>query len=465
MEDKKLKKILKRAKKRQNTLKNSKILDLDFTHLKTLLNYCIRDIRKKRPTSYNYKALVRFFRENGKLKHEVVGYIKDKNHIQNLIDYVYHSNFIMSNYERKSIENFIDKNLIDYIYKKDLTKEAFAQKIIDKFQKIHIWDILFPLGNINLEVSNFKLGNHKIIKFTKYQNRMWKNHIKSFISVNQVAQSAKFQLEWFDLNAKNFLNEQVCTIIQVKKGDADRALDESKIEFELFLSCLKFMSYMWYPDYKQYSIFVPGQNYNKTASYVGFSQTGGLIGQNENKNPSTFDITKHTKQRFNDLGLYKLSNLLILEKDKRNNFQNNILTAIRIYGDAVSSSDLAQSYVKLVTVLELLLIFKEKSKSNILAERLSLLMRRNYNERQYYFYCIKGLYELRNKIVHEGKTDIKKNEYKNIHIVVYNLLLLLININDKFKDKNEFLKKIEEVKFGKKYTFKRNQIYLGTFTD
>jgi len=123
--------------------------------------------------------------------------------------------------------------------------------------------------------------------------------------------------------------------------------------------------------------------------------------------------------------------------------------------------DISQSFVKLVTVLEYLLIQRKESKSHNLAERLSFLMRRNYNHRSTYYEYIRSLYNLRSKIVHEAKTDITKEDYDSIHTVVYNLLLLLINIHDKFENKKDFLGRLIEIKFGKTYTFQRKQVLLG----
>ncbi|MCK5023498.1 MAG: hypothetical protein KAS04_04970, partial [Candidatus Aenigmarchaeota archaeon] len=66
---------------------------------------------------------------------------------------------------------------------------------------------------------------------------------------------------------------------------------------------------------------------------------------------------------------------------------------------------------------------------------------------------VKSIYNLRSDIVHEAKNDASYSDYKNVHACIYNLLLLLINIHHKFKTKKEFLKKLSEIKFGKRYTF------------
>jgi hypothetical protein len=446
----------------EKDVNDSKLLDIKFKVLVSLVDKCIKDIRKQRPeTVHNYCALVRYYKEKGKVKHEAVGFIRNRQTLNKLISYIYHSDFIKENYDKKTVEEFAKKLFVDYAYQKKLTKNKIAEKIVKHFEKIHIWKIIFPLDNIVLKIPYFKLGNHKIVKFNNYQRKKWREYIKNYFKSSQYPQNLEIQLKWFDRDYNRFLKDNVCAIIQVKTGDSKRAMDEAKKEFQVFLNCLKYMSFRWYHDYKSRRILIPGQNYDKIASFIGFSETAGSTGVYENKKPFPFEIDNNINKRMHEFGLYKINEILNIDENTRTHFQKIILNSLKLYGDAISDFDLSQSIVKLVTILEYLLIQGREPKSHNLAERLSFLMRKNYLDRNLYYEHIRLLYNLRSDIVHEAKTDVTKKDYEAVHTVVYNLLLLLINIHHKFENKKDFLSRLGEIKFGRTYTFQREQVYIS----
>lgn len=443
---------------------DSKLLDIKFKILVISISKCIKEIRKRRPkTNYNYHALVRWFKEDNKIKNETVGFIRNKQTLDDLISYVYHSNFIKENYDKKTVEEHVKKLFIDYVHQNNLTKNKIAEEIIEHFEKIHTWKIIFPLDNIELKIPYFKLGKHKIVKFNEYQRRKWRESItKCCMSSSQYPKNLNNHFILFDREYNRALKDEICAIIQVKRGDTKRAMEEAKKEFQVFLNCLKYMSFRWYHDYKSRRILIPGQNYDKTAGFIGFSETvGSSVGVYEDNNPLPFELDNVITKRMYEFGLYKINDILNIDENNRSHFQKIILNSIKFYGDAVSDVDISQSFVKLVTVLEYLLIQGRESKSHNLAERLSFLMRKNYKDRNSYYEHIRSLYNLRSDIVHEAKTDIMKKDYDSIHTVVYNLLLLLINIHDKFENKKDFLGRLSEIKFGKTYTFQRKQVYIS----
>ncbi|MFH1840075.1 MAG: hypothetical protein ABH849_02910 [Nanoarchaeota archaeon] len=459
---KKLDKLVKKAKIRQQKFYDSKKLNVKYNVLLKLVKICIKDIVKKRPKTREYNALIKTYKdEDGKVAHKTLGFIRNKPSINNIIDYVYNSNFIKENYERKTVQDFAWRRFVELVDEKKLTPEDITKKIIKKFEEIHTWEIFFPLENISLFVKSFKLGNYRLVNFNKYQEQKWKRSISLYFKESPYPENLGCYLSMLRGDFKNFLSGKVCAVIKIKKGDPRKAVSESEEEFQVFLSCIKYMSFRWYKDYREHRILIPGQNYDKIASYIGFSRTGGTAGTYRNKNPMPFEISKHIKNRMKSDGVYKLNDILKIEKNKRTPFQNSVLTAIRLYGDAVSDPDFSEAYVKLVTILEYLLVQGNRAISHNLAEGLSFLMARDYNERKEFYNYIKKLYQIRCDIVHEAKKNIDKKLYDAIHIEIYNLLLLLINIHHKFSDKKEFLEKIKEIKFGRRYTFQRKQLRIG----
>jgi len=441
--------------------KDSELLDIEYDTIYGLITKCINEIRKKRPITHNYKALVRYYPEKGKTKHMTVGFIENKYTLNKLVSYIYHSDFIKKYYYKKTVDEFVTELLIKYVYNKNLTKDQIAEKIIQHFEKIHIWKIIFPLENIKLEIPFLKLGNHKIVTFNKYQKTKWTELINNYYKTSQFSKKQNIAIDMFNRVFNEILKDKICTIIQVKSGDFKSAMNEATKEFQVFLSCLKYLSYTWYSDYNKHRIFIPGQNYCKIAGFIGFSESSGLASRLENKKPFPFVLNKIINNRMHEFALKKISDILKIDDNDRTSFQKNILTSIKIYGDAISDFDQSQAFIKFVTLLEFLLIDGRELKSHNLAERLSFLMERDYNQRKLYYKHIRSLYQLRNDIVHTAKSDITKKELKSLHIVVYNLLLLLINIHQKFESKKDFIDKLNEVKYGRTYTFQKKQIYIS----
>ncbi|MCK5016673.1 MAG: hypothetical protein KAS32_06310, partial [Candidatus Peribacteraceae bacterium] len=394
---KKQEEMIERAKNARKSIKDSKVLDIKFLFLVRLVNDCIKDMRKNRPKgNYNYRVLTKVLREEGKIKFKHVGFIRNKEILNDLVFYVYRSDFIQKNYARKTIEGLIiDKLFVDFVYEGNLTKDKIAEEIIKYFEKIHKWKIIFPLDNIELNVPFFQLGNHKIIKFNKYQRSKWRKIIGKFYAHSKYPQNKKTAIKLFDRDFEKFLKDVICAIIQVKRGDSIKAMDEAKKEFQIFLSCIKYMNFIYGGDYRSRRILIPGQNYDRIASFIGFSETAGTAGKYENNNPLPFVLNKNVKKRMYGLGLYKINDILKIDENERTEFQKNILNSIKIYGDAVSDFDLSQSIVKLVTILEFLLIQGREAKSYNLAERLSFLMRREHYERKLYYEHVKSIYNLR----------------------------------------------------------------------
>jgi hypothetical protein len=458
MNKKKISKYLKRAKANKNRVNSSKKLDLDFSKLVSLVSKVINNIRKKRPET-DYISIVRYYEEDKKIKHEILGYIKSKSAFNDLVSYVYHSNFIKKNYAEKSIINFIQDKIKEKIHKKQkVDKEDISKEIIEFFEKEHIWEIIFPLKNIELNVRFFNLGHHRVVKFNKTQLISWKKKLRRYYNKISWPKAARNSAKNFEFYYQRFLKDLPGVIIKVKTGDSTTALTKAREEFEVFMGCFKFMSYRWHRDYSSYRILEPGEDFKPWRINIGASDTAGYVSSGKNDNPLPFSINKSNLKKMRSLGLKKINNLL--KEDKRNDFQNMILNSLKLFGEAVSDLNYSHRFVKFTTILEFLLIKRDESISHNLAERLSFLMRRKSQERQEYYNYIKELYKIRCDVVHNAKNNVTKEECEDIQSVVNNLLILLVNIHNKYADRNKFLDKIKEVKFGKKFTFQKKQIYV-----
>ena len=310
MDENKHKKILKRAKERNKRINDNAILNLNYSELSKLINKALRNYRKNRPKNYDYHSLIKYVTVNKKVEHKIIGYIKNKKDFENIIDYIFSSEFVKQHYDKKSVKGFVDIQIRDYILKEIKTKDNIPKNILQKFEELHYWQLLFPLGNIELGIKYFKLGPHKIIKFTKYYERKWKGLIHKYFSNSKFPKQEDFYLKWFKRDVKNVLENSVCVLISVRTGDSKTALEKAKKELELFLSCIKYISWLWFKEYNDYKILYLGQNYLKWSASIGFSESGGSAGSYENKNPLPFQFTKNNVKRMLAYGTNKIGKIL-----------------------------------------------------------------------------------------------------------------------------------------------------------
>lgn len=455
--NKKIKDKIKKFNEKSDLLKGSLILNLKYSIVLKHLNACLQNYRKNQPKEYNYATLVRWYKENGSIKHEIVGYIKNKELINDFVEYVYNSNFIKEHNEKKTINDFIKRELVDYFYERNISKEAIIKNIITKFEKIHTWDFLFPLNNIKLSIPVFKLGSCKLINFNEYQKNRWKKNIKAHFKNSG---NLQFALKDFDVSHKRFLTDKVCAKIEVITGDSKTASNKAKEKFQLFLNSIKYISTSWYPTFNKYKIFSQGELYKDWSVVIGISKTGGLGGHYSNENPSPFEFTKSNTKQMLSNGASNLNELLSLDLNNTNEFQRMIFHGINLFGEACSDANESSGYVKMTTLLEYLLIRNESISSN-LSERIAFLFSSNPDMRKFYYGKIKNLYKTRCSIVHSANLLTDDKEFKQIRKVAFNVLLIMINIHDKIKTKNEFIEIIEKIKFGEKIILTNKKLILG----
>jgi len=461
MDKRKINKRLKKVKERNKQINDSRILKLSYSVLLKHINKALKDYRKRRPNQHNYHSLIKYFTRDKKVQHMVIGYIKNKENFEKIVDYVYSSEFVQTHYNKKSVKEYVDFQIKEYVQNNIKSKKELPRNILKKFEELHNWQLLFPLSNIELGVRYFKLGPHKIIKFTKYYEKKWKRLIHKYFSNSKYPHQEDFYLKWFKRDVKNVLENSICALISIRTGDSKTALEKAKKELELFMSCIKYMSWLWYKEYNDYKILYLGQNYLRWSVSIGFSESGGSAGSYENKNPLPFQFTRNNIKRMLSYGTYKIGKILNISEEKRTDFQKIILEALNMYGDAASDNNNSSAYVKFTTILEFLLVKRDERISVNLSERVAFLLHRLVDFRKAIFKNVKGLYRIRGDIVHAGKRDVSSDDLKNIRRIVFNILLLIINCHDQFKNKNEFIEKINEIKFGKKVILQKKQLIIG----
>jgi len=162
-----------------------------------------------------------------------------------------------------------------------------------------------------------------------------------------------------------------------------------------------------------------------------------------------FEITLEFVEHMNKCGIYIINELLCMNVINRNDFENRIISAIRFAGSSYMYAEEAESFLKCMISLESLLLSDKESKSENLAERVALIIANNLKDRSDVYDIMRKLYNIRNKIVHEGFVDVDRSDVVQLQ---YYTFLCIMNILNRYKQEkitniNEFIKWIRDMKF------------------
>jgi len=99
--------------------------------------------------------------------------------------------------------------------------------------------------------------------------------------------------------------------------------------------------------------------------------------------------------------------------------------------------------------LESVLVKKNESITDKLAERTAFLLADKYEDRINYFKGLKELYEIRSQIVHNGDVFVSVNDMIDLSIVVQEVIFKLIKLGDEydFKSVDDLYNYLEKLKF------------------
>ena len=144
-------------------------------------------------------------------------------------------------------------------------------------------------------------------------------------------------------------------------------------------------------------------------------------------------------------GLEALSNVLLQEEKK--DFQNQVLDSLFIYSKSALARDIEDKLIYILVAIESILLRDESEpiQQNI-GERMAFLLESTAEKRKAVIKNVKDVYSARSKFIHHGQTIDEIETLSTFMFNSYKFFQILISNINKFKDRFELIKRIEEIR-------------------
>ena len=193
-------------------------------------------------------------------------------------------------------------------------------------------------------------------------------------------------------------------------------------------------------------IWIEGEAIPILRFYFSYNKSKKILHQRFER----LDVKREKIDPFDLDQLYKFNPQLmnkiesVLKKENRTPLENRIVNSLTWLGESVKEEDNIHKLLKMIISLENLLLEKEANKKYLLAERCAFLLSEKFADRMEIKELIEKAYNLRNSIVHEGKTPyIRKRILKDLfwYIRELNIKFLMIDEFASIKDVQNFVEK------------------------
>lgn len=148
-----------------------------------------------------------------------------------------------------------------------------------------------------------------------------------------------------------------------------------------------------------------------------------------------------------------------LFKNELNEIQSQVLTALYWYGEGYKDENSSSAFLKFITALENLVISdKQYDKADRASERVSTIIYPEGDEHEKARMYMKQYYEIRNDIIHAGKTRVYAEDVEQVRLWTQTLLQKFIRKHDSYNTMSELLEKefhINSINKGKPTLFRK----------
>jgi hypothetical protein len=308
------------------------------------------------------------------------------------------------------------------------------------------WTVAAPIINLILTMDSIEVGK---VTFLKNNSAATNTVIKEIREITKSSTSEQEVKEFIASLANERLGSRVLAAVKVKAVDKRMAKELGVELIEHSLNVLRFYGFGVLKhnplDYKMYMgidgtifsgrplivTFNPGSHANLT------SNTAGALYE--------YEFNDETIQRMHQLSFESLNS--ILKKDQKNEFEELLNTSIDFFGAGMNDDDLVDSYIDFVISLESLILKEREPSKGLLAERVSLIIGENRENRIEIFDYVESLYQLRSNIVHRGFKDITKENVKMIAFFAFRTITTLTSHAQKIRRIDDLKDICDRLKF------------------
>lgn len=158
-------------------------------------------------------------------------------------------------------------------------------------------------------------------------------------------------------------------------------------------------------------------------------------------------ISSEDLDQYRNLGMDLLSE--IVSMPNRSEFQESILSSIRLYSRAAFTDDPLDKLVYVLSALESLLLNGESEPiQSSLSERMAFLLFTNGEQRRNLITTVKSVYRMRSRYLHHGKNSAELEILETFlkHVNVF--FITVVKVAHRHASKTDFVRAIDDIKFG-----------------
>lgn len=351
----------------------------------------------------------------------------------------YGANFIsFDNIVVSGIDNIINfHNLIDEIWTKHkLIQDHFTHKKalneIIKFAErkedlIHddVYNWLDSIKKqeikdywIYREIKGAKLSENKSVKLGPFCIVDKNNH-----KDNIIKKSSYIQSNWEHVS--NHCKGNLLIGVKVSVKNIDRGYELANKQFELFENTIKFII----PNNEEYEISIV--NHVEPPVCISFAIADNSYNRSLSRSINGSEPINFNSSIFSDTNTWIQGIFSLLEKKKRSDVENRIVSAIDWVGKGLREFDKYKGFVQLTFGIEALLgnndgrIIQPSILSRI-SESIAFTLGTDYTSRLKLEKDFKELYAIRSAIVHGGEKSVSTGEFMQLKYMVIKLIWAFI---------------------------------------
>lgn len=345
----------------------------------------------------------------------------------------------------KLSQEFIEKALFSWLKERYITKEVnytFINRLESlAAEQIRPLIVYVPIAETTVEVP-FEFCGAIITNISKELIDKMAS-VTDFIS-DEYKES---HLKWFENFRKKYQGYAAAkiTLECEPKHAAIVSIEKARIITELLGI---YSGTVLFPDWKCFSKIKGTETIER---YEIILQTNDGLFKTDSKYLDIFfthmplKISKAALEVYYNSGLSILSN--IATKDNQSNFEKTVLTMAMLYSKAAFTADPMAKLVYILSALESTFLKNENEPiQQNLAERMAFFIAKELEKRKEIIKNVKAVYSLRSKYLHHGHSSEEVEQLSKFFMNVFDLFVRLLKVSGMFKDKNEFLDKIDDIK-------------------
>jgi len=363
--------------------------------------------------------------------------------IEKLIDRIY-DNILQSekNYDRNYLRKKIDDFVINLFFLKENNKtpkiDEYFKELKKELRIIHSFFCAVFIQNLKIS-KEFKIG---AVTFYPYSEKIYSD-VFSDKGVKKPFPTKK--------DIKDKIRVYCFATCSVNCGTSQRAMELSEDMVETVLNVIR--------------IFMPrgGFGIQGTLTSLEFSESSVY---NLDEQVMTTSIQNKSVERYidstfsreeidkNTIILKNIDTILLKEENQRSDMENKLIQAINWYGEIIKfPHDRKINLIKSCICFEVILIQDEKVKKHNISDRIAFLINDNKEKRIEISELINKIYNIRNRLIHDGKAKFKELDYNVfIHFLRITIFKVAERIN-KYSCSFDWKNLFDDVKFSGKPLF------------